>query len=84
MPRAHSQQPDRNAQLYATYRFEWQAFAKETRRWRLLKEEGQSKPGSVRKAESRARSAQDRYRRARNELWEHIVKHSTIRSLVAD
>jgi hypothetical protein len=83
MPQAHSQQSDRYAQLYAKYRFEWRAFAQETRRWRLLKEEGQSKPGSVRKAESRAESAQDRYRRARNELWEHIVKHSTMRSLVA-
>ena len=83
MPQAHSQQADRYAQLYAKYRFEWRAFAQETRRWRLLEEE-QSKPGSVREAQSRAESAQDRYRRARNELWEHIVKHSTIRSLVAD
>jgi len=42
MPQAHSRQADRYAQLYAKYRFEWRAFAQETRRWRLLEEEGQT------------------------------------------
>lgn len=87
MLRANSQQEDCYARLYETYQFEWQTFSIETRRWRLLKEEG-GDPGSVREAEALAHAAQDRYRRARNKLSEYMMKRSSqsihpIKSLVA-
>jgi len=73
MPQVCNQQDLCYARLYAAYRSEWQAFAQETRVWRLLEDEGQSKPGSIREAKALAESAEDRYRRARNELWAHIM-----------
>jgi hypothetical protein len=76
MLRANSQQEDCYARLYETYRFEWQTFSSETRRWRLLKEEG-GDADSVREAEALAHAAQDRYRRARNKLSEYMMKRSS-------
>lgn len=81
-----SQRDDRYAKLYAAYQLEWGAFSRETSRWRLLKEEEQPNLSSVHEAELRAKSAQDRYRRARNRLSEHIIelmKHPAMKSLVA-
>jgi hypothetical protein len=82
MPEISDQQDFCYAQLHATYRSEWQALATETRRWRLLEDAGQSGPGTIRDAKSLADAAQDRYRRARNELWEYILIHSSQKSLV--
>jgi uncharacterized membrane protein YgaE (UPF0421/DUF939 family) len=75
MLRAHSQQHESYAQLYAMYHLEWQAFSTETARWRLLEEAEHSNPNIVREAKSLAESAEDRYRRARNKMWEHIMEH---------
>jgi hypothetical protein len=83
MLKANRQQQDCYERLYATYQFEWQAFSRETRQWRLLKEEEHSDARSVREAEALANSAQDRYRRARNSLSEYIMKHSSVQTLVA-
>ena len=81
MPQAYSQEDVCYAQLYATYRSEWQAFSQETREWRLLEDEEKSTPGRIHEAKALAESAEGRYRRARNELWEHIMIHSSLKSL---
>jgi len=81
MPQACNQEDLCYARLYATYRSEWQAFAQETRRWRLLENEEQITPGRIHEAKVLAESAEQRYRRARNELWEHIMIHSSLKKL---
>jgi hypothetical protein len=81
MPEVSAQQDLCYAQLHATYRSEWQALVKETRRWRLLEDAEQSGPDNTRQAKSLADAAEDRYRRARNELWEYILIHSSLKSL---
>jgi hypothetical protein len=81
MPQACNQEDLRYGHLYAAYRSEWQAFAQETRRWRLLEDEEQITPGRIHQAKVLAESAEQRYRRARNALWEHIMIHSSLKKL---
>ena len=44
MPQAYNQEDVCYAQLYATYRSEWQAFAQETREWRCWKTKRKAHP----------------------------------------
>ena len=47
----------------------------------MLEANRQSLPGTIREAKTLAESAEDRYRRARNELCEHIKTRSSVKSL---
>lgn len=80
MLQVRNQENVRYDQLHATYRSEWRAFARETRQWRLLENAEQSTPDNIREARLLAAAAEDRYRRARNELWQHIMIHSCLKS----
>lgn len=83
MPQISDRQDLCYARLHAAYRSEWQALAQKTRCWRLLEDAEQSVPGNIRQAKSLADAAEDRYRRARNELWEYILMHSSPKSLAS-
>ena len=80
MPQVCNQEDLRYDQLYASYRSEWRAFAREAGQWRLLEDAEQSTPDNIREAQFLAEAAESRYRLARNELWEHIMIHACLKS----